>query len=86
MQEAQSVPLEIVNPPVQSSDVDNEVSVVCGGTKEGWSPVAAVVLWTRVLGILGNINNIESATIHAQVLKALEQIWHLLAKVRKIMM
>jgi hypothetical protein len=77
----QNVTLEIVEPSVHSLDMDTEVSVVCGGTKEGWTPVAAVVLWTRVLGVLGNINDIESASIHAQVLYALSEIWHLLAKV-----
>ncbi|CAB3994423.1 ral GTPase-activating subunit alpha-2 isoform X2, partial [Paramuricea clavata] len=78
----QNVTLEIVEPSVHSLDMDTEVSVVCGGTKEGWTPVAAVVLWTRVLGVLGNINDIESASIHAQVLYALSEIWHLLAKIR----
>lgn len=81
MMDDQTVPLEIVEPSVHSLDMDTEVSVVCGGTKEGWTPVAAVVLWTRMLGVLGNVNYIESATIHAQVLTALSEIWHLLAKV-----
>lgn len=84
MMEDQSVALEIVEPSVHSLDMDTEVSVVCGGTKEGWTPVAAVVLWTRMLGVLGNINNIESSSIHAQVLNALSDIWHLLAKVRHL--
>ena len=78
----QNVPLEIVEPSVHSLDMDTaEVSVVCGGTKEGWTPVGAVVLWTRMLGVLGNVNDIESASIHAQVLDALAELWHLLAKV-----
>lgn len=80
--EVQTVPLEIVEPSVHSLDFETDVSVVCGGTKEGWTPVAAVVLWTRMLGVLGNINDIESASIHAQVLRSLSQIWHLLAKIR----
>ena len=78
----QNVPLEIVEPSVHSLDMDTEVSVVCGGTKEGWTPVAAVVLWTRMLGVLGNVNDIESASIHAQVLNALFELWRLLAKIR----
>ena len=82
MMEDQNVPLEIVEPFVHSLDMDTaEVSVVCGGTKEGWTPVGAVVLWTRMLGVLGNVNDIESASIHAQVLNALCDLWHLLAKV-----
>ncbi|XP_028395941.1 ral GTPase-activating protein subunit alpha-2-like isoform X2 [Dendronephthya gigantea] len=82
MMDEQHVTLEIVEPSVHSLDMDTEVSVVCGGTKEGWTPVAAVVLWTRMLGVLGNINNIENASIHAQVLNSLSEIWHLLAKIR----
>ena len=78
------MPLEIVEPSVHSLEMETEVSVVCGGTKEGWSPVAAVVLWCRMLGVLGNINNIESAAIHAQVLDSLSEIWHLLEKVRLV--
>ena len=81
MMDDQTVPLEIVEPSVHSLDMSTEMSVVCGGTKEGWTPVAAVVLWTRMLGILGNVNDIESAKIHAEVLTALSEIWHLLAKV-----
>ncbi len=80
----QNVPLEIVEPSVHSLDMDTEISVVCGGTKEGWTPVAAVVLWTRMLGVLGNVNDIESASIHAQVLNALSEIWNLLAKVGEL--
>ena len=82
MMDDQNVPLEIVEPSVHSLDMDTEVSVVCGGTKAGWTPVAAVVLWTRMLGVLGNVNDIESSSIHAQVLNALYELWHLLAKVR----
>ena len=79
--DAQTVSLEIGEPSVHSLEIETEVSVVCGGTKEGWSPVAAVVLWCRMLGVLGNINDIESAAIHAQVLESLSQIWYLLEKV-----
>lgn len=81
MMDDENVALEIVEPSVHSLDMVTEVSVVCGGTKEGWTPVTAVALWTRMLGVLGNINDIESSSIHAQVLLALSEIWHLLAKV-----
>ncbi|XP_046849853.1 ral GTPase-activating protein subunit alpha-1-like isoform X3 [Xenia sp. Carnegie-2017] len=82
MMDEPTVPLEIIEPSVHSLDLSNEVSVICGGTKTGWTPVTAVVLWTRMLGCLGNINDIDSSSIHAQVLNGLSEIWHLLSKIR----
>ena len=60
---------------------DEDTSVVAGGYREGWGPVAAVVLWRRVLGILGNVNKIKDPAIHAKVLECLTSIWNMLAKV-----
>ena len=60
---------------------EEDTSVVAGGYREGWGPVAAVVLWRRVLGILGNVNTIKNPAIHANVLKCLTSIWNMLAKV-----
>ena len=54
---------------------------MAGGDREGWSPVAAVILWRRMLGILGNVNKIKEPTIHAKVFKCLTSIWNMLAKV-----
>ncbi|KAJ7379788.1 hypothetical protein OS493_012534 [Desmophyllum pertusum] len=61
---------------------DEDTSVVAGGYREGWGPVAAVVLWRRVLGILGNVNKIKDPAIHAKVLECLTSIWNMLAKIR----
>lgn len=60
---------------------EEDTSVVAGGYREGWGPVAAVVLWRRVLGILGNVNKIKDPAIHAKVLECLTSIWNMLAKV-----
>ena len=43
------------------------VSVLAGGCVTGWSPEVAVVLWRRILGSLGNINDIRDTGIHEQV-------------------
>lgn len=60
---------------------EEDTSVVAGGYREGWGPVAAVVLWRRVLGILGNVNKIKDPAIHAKVLECLTSVWNMLAKV-----
>ena len=60
---------------------EEETSVVAGGDREGWGPVSAIVLWRRMLGILGNVNKIKEPTIHAKVFECLTSIWNMLAKV-----
>ncbi|XP_025103645.1 ral GTPase-activating protein subunit alpha-1-like isoform X4 [Pomacea canaliculata] len=42
-------------------------SVMAGGNLPGWTPDVAVVLWQRMLGILGDVNKIEDPEIHATV-------------------
>lgn len=66
---------------VEEDPHEEDTSVVAGGYREGWGPVAAVVLWRRVLGILGNVNKIKDPAIHAKVLECLTSIWNMLAKV-----
>lgn len=56
-------------------------SVMSGGTTRGWLSDVAVVLWKRMLGVLGDINKIKDPTIHAQVLKYLVDLSELLIKV-----
>ena len=62
---------------------EEDTSVVAGGYREGWGPVAAVVLWRRMLGILGNVNKIKDPAIHAKVFECLTAIWNMLAKVNQ---
>lgn len=66
---------------VEEDPHNEDTSVVAGGYREGWSPVAAVVLWRRMLGILGNVNKIKDPAIHAKVFECLTSVWTLLAKV-----
>lgn len=56
-------------------------SVLAGGTVQGWMPDVAVVMWRRMLGSLGNINQIEDADNHGTVYEELASFVDLLNKV-----
>ncbi|XP_035302683.1 ral GTPase-activating protein subunit alpha-2 isoform X3 [Cricetulus griseus] len=60
----------------------DDCSIIAGGNLTGWHPDSAAVLWRRVLGILGDVNNIQSPKIHARVFGYLYKLWHKLAKIR----
>ncbi|KAK2826276.1 hypothetical protein Q5P01_020490 [Channa striata] len=60
----------------------DDISIIAGGTLTGWHPDSAFVLWRRILGILGDVNNIRCPKIHAKVLSYLYELWHKLAKIR----
>ncbi|XP_013914317.1 PREDICTED: ral GTPase-activating protein subunit alpha-2 [Thamnophis sirtalis] len=60
----------------------DDYSIIAGGTLTGWHPDSAAVLWRRTLGILGDVNNIQSPKIHARVVEYLFELWHKLAKIR----
>ncbi|KAM8783071.1 ral GTPase-activating protein subunit alpha-1 isoform 1-T1 [Rhynchonycteris naso] len=57
-------------------------SVMAGGTLTGWHADVATVMWRRMLGILGDVNNIMDPEIHAQVFDYLCELWQNLAKIR----
>ncbi|XP_028737687.1 ral GTPase-activating protein subunit alpha-2 isoform X1 [Peromyscus leucopus] len=60
----------------------DDCSIIAGGNLTGWHPDSAAVLWRRVLGILGDVNNIQSPKIHARVFGYLYELWYKLAKIR----
>ncbi|KAG7510628.1 ral GTPase-activating protein subunit alpha-2 isoform X2 [Solea senegalensis] len=60
----------------------DDVSIIAGGTLTGWHADSAFVLWRRILGILGDVNNIRCPKIHAKVFSYLYDLWHKLAKIR----
>lgn len=60
----------------------DDCSIIAGGNLTGWHPDSAAVLWRRVLGILGDVNNIQSPKIHAKVFGYLYELWYKLAKIR----
>ncbi|KAM3931908.1 ral GTPase-activating protein subunit alpha-2 isoform 2-T2 [Leptodactylus fuscus] len=59
-----------------------DCSIIAGGNLSGWHPDSAAVLWRRILGILGDVNNIQSTKIHAKVFGYLYELWFKLAKIR----
>ncbi|KAG8444002.1 hypothetical protein GDO86_009258 [Hymenochirus boettgeri] len=59
-----------------------DCSIIAGGKLNGWHPDSAAVLWRRILGILGDVNNIQSTKIHARVFGYLCDLWYKLAKIR----
>ncbi|KAJ7988981.1 hypothetical protein DPEC_G00314820 [Dallia pectoralis] len=60
----------------------DDVSIIAGGSLTGWHADSAFVLWRRILGILGDVNNISCPKIHAKVFGHLYDLWHKLAKIR----
>ncbi|KAL4624069.1 ral GTPase-activating protein subunit alpha-2 [Arapaima gigas] len=60
----------------------DDISIIAGGSLTGWHPDSAAVLWRRILGILGDVNNIRNPRIHAKVFSYLHELWHKLAKIR----
>ncbi|XP_053567986.1 ral GTPase-activating protein subunit alpha-2 isoform X2 [Bombina bombina] len=59
-----------------------DCSIIAGGNLSGWHADSAAVLWRRILGILGDLNNIQSTKIHAKVFGYLYELWFKLAKIR----
>lgn len=60
----------------------DDCSIIAGGNLTGWHPESAAVLWRRILGILGDVNNIQSPKVHAKVFGYLYELWYKLAKIR----
>lgn len=56
-------------------------SVLAGGSVQGWLPDNAVVLWKRMLGILGDVNQIMDPENHVMVYEELSKILDTLHKV-----
>ncbi|KAM6144405.1 ral GTPase-activating protein subunit alpha-2 isoform 2-T2 [Erethizon dorsatum] len=75
-------PTEASNLTEHGEGLADDCSIVAGGNLTGWHPDSAAVLWRRILGILGDVNNIQSPKIHAKVLGYLCELWYKLAKIR----
>ncbi|NXI11430.1 RGPA2 protein, partial [Irena cyanogastra] len=60
----------------------DDCSIIAGGSLIGWHPDSAAVLWRRILGILGDVNNIQSPKIHAKVFHYLYELWYKLVQIR----
>lgn len=54
-----------------------------GGKAKGWLPDVAVVMWRRMLGALGDPNEVRSPQIHAAIFDYLVELGTILIKVTK---
>ncbi|XP_008107296.1 ral GTPase-activating protein subunit alpha-2 isoform X3 [Anolis carolinensis] len=75
-------PSDATNLTDSSEFLADDCSIIAGGNLIGWHPDSASVLWRRILGILGDVNNIKSPKIHAMVFEFLYELWYKLAKIR----
>ncbi|XP_020844956.1 ral GTPase-activating protein subunit alpha-2 [Phascolarctos cinereus] len=75
-------PTDAANLTDSSECLTDDCSIIAGGNLIGWHPDSAAVLWRRILGILGDVNNIQSPKIHAKVFSYLYELWYKLAKIR----
>ncbi|XP_071594846.1 ral GTPase-activating protein subunit alpha-2 isoform X4 [Heliangelus exortis] len=75
-------PSDTANLTDSSEFLADDCSIIAGGSLIGWHPDSAAVLWRRILGILGDVNNIQSPKIHAKVFGYLYELWFKLAKIR----
>ncbi|XP_042317654.1 ral GTPase-activating protein subunit alpha-2 isoform X2 [Sceloporus undulatus] len=75
-------PSDATNLTDSSEFLADDCSIIAGGNLIGWHPDSASVLWRRILGILGDVNDIESPKIHARVFEYLYELWYKLAKIR----
>nr|XP_009671456.1 PREDICTED: ral GTPase-activating protein subunit alpha-2 [Struthio camelus australis] len=75
-------PSDTTNLTDSSEFLADDCSIIAGGSLIGWHPDSAAVLWRRILGILGDVNNIQSPRIHAKVFGYLYELWYKLAKIR----
>uniref|UniRef100_G3WCI8 Ral GTPase activating protein catalytic subunit alpha 2 n=1 Tax=Sarcophilus harrisii TaxID=9305 RepID=G3WCI8_SARHA len=75
-------PTDASNLTDSSECLADDCSIIAGGNLIGWHPDSAAVLWRRILGILGDVNKIQSPKIHAKVFGYLYELWYKLAKIR----
>ena len=61
---------------------DDDRPVIGGGKRTGWWPEVAASMWHRVLGILGNINDVEDSEVYRRILQHLLNLFSDLEKIR----
>lgn len=62
-------------------DASHTRSVMFGGKAKGWLPDVAVVMWRRMLGALGDPNEVRNPHIHAAIFDYLVELGCILIKV-----
>lgn len=69
------------NSELQKDKPEDMKSVLAGGVVVGWTADVAVVLWQRMLGALGDVNEITDPDIHARVYECLCDLLDTMLKV-----
>ena len=62
-------------------DASHTRSVIIGGKAKGWLPDVAVIMWRRMLGALGDPNEVHNPQIHAAIFDYLVELGSVLIKV-----
>lgn len=75
-------PLHIESCTMSNSETCATRSVIAGGSYRGWSHDSAVILWRRMLGVLGDINFLKDPELHRHVLECVGKIIDDFCKVR----
>ncbi|KAL5289618.1 RALGAPA2 family protein [Megaselia abdita] len=57
-------------------------SIISGGTSTGWLPDVAAIMWKRMLGSLGNVNQINKSELHYQIFRYLVDMTNNLIKIK----
>lgn len=65
----------------QHAGVVTQSSILLGGTTRGWLPDVAALMWKRMLGSLGDVNQIINPKLHAAVFRHLINITISLIKI-----
>jgi len=64
-------------------DASQNRSVMLGGKIKGWLPDIAVIMWRRMLGALGDPNEVKNPQIHAAMFDYLVELGSVLIKLRQ---
>ncbi|XP_065181814.1 ral GTPase-activating protein subunit alpha-1-like isoform X2 [Sycon ciliatum] len=68
--------------PIDEDEESRHLEVLAGGSRRGWTPASAAVLWRRSLGILGDPNRIPDPMLHAKAISSLAEFWEDLLRIR----
>ena len=66
---------------VSVDSLDEGKSIMAGGKMPGWQPDVAVVLWQRMMGCLGDVNQINDPGIHEMVFEELGELMDTICRV-----
>ncbi|RWS02609.1 ral GTPase-activating protein subunit alpha-1-like isoform X2 [Dinothrombium tinctorium] len=57
-------------------------SIIAGGSHRGWTPDSAVILWRRMLGVIGDLNSLKEPMLHQHVMECIGKMIDDFSKIR----